>query len=1352
MQPKFTLNTRRNVLTRIFAFALILFLSTQFSFGQKSEEMRRQLTQTDAFINPPTVSATSTPVVVPYKFAAQPANNGTQRIFAPTVIATPGPPTYPGNNSRGFTNSFVSFAVRNTNGFAIVIQALSAYFDPAVIGGNPSGSSMTLWYSATSLGGDPTPIGGPTWQIAGTSTLGAIGAAGVYPVMTGLTLQIPANTSFRFCMQSTLGVTYSGTGTGAGTPSPNNFSAGGVDLLVGDATLGSGNIGYAGDAPAGTTFNARYFMGDITFDQAVCIPTNATQPIISSVPSSTCAGSPITLSIISGSLNGAGQWRWYTGSCGGTLVGTGSSITVSPGATTTYFVRGEGGCAPAPGPCGQQTVTVTPCTCLTPDVATICSGSIQQLSVTPSGVTTPSFGPGPAVAIPSSGNGSPYPSTINVAGLPTAGVYVQSVAINGFSHTWPEDVDIALLSPSGQMVILMSDVGGANAIGPTNLVINDAGAAFTANIITPGVYKPTNLVGVFGVEPDNFPAPGLGTNVSGTTLSSFSSSNNANGQWRLLALDDTGGDLGSLTGWNITFRVVPTATWTSNPAAPNTMFTNPGATVAYGGGQADVIWVNPTTTTTYTATFSGGACAPTQSVTVTVLPRPNIQVSPNPGGCAPVTLTATGGIAYTWTPGTGLSATTGSTVVATPSTDQTYTVLGYGANGCSNTTTVPVKGISTAAVITAAPAFLTYIDESFNAAALPAGWSQQNNSQPVGVPPFNDWHQGTTGGVWAPQSPPDFREVAFLSGSGLATLSNWLISPVVPFEQGNVLSFYTIALGQGFPDRMQIRHSVTGASTNVGATATSLGDFTTLIDDINPTYSQTGYPLSWTEKVYTLGTAYPAGTTGRIAFRYFVENGGPAGANSNVVGLDGVKYRKPLPGVCPNTVGTISVNITGGVAPYTLVFTNGTTNTTFPAYTSGTPIQVSPNVTTNYTIVSVTGANGCLGVGNTGVATINVIQPPAITAQPASTAVCVGGSATFTVTATPAVSSTTYFWEFSTNGGATWNPATGAPYSGGNTATLTVNPVTAGMNGYRFRVTVGGQCPPQPVISNGLATLQVNVPPTINTQPSNVTVCDGKTATFTVAASTTVGTVSYQWQQSVDGGVTWGNAPGASATTASYSFTATLLMTGYRYRVVVSVAPCASTATSNIVILTVNPLPVVTITSADLAITPGQTTTITGTSNPAASATGWSWTLNGNVVPAPPAPPANTSTLVVGIDGLGVYQATATTAVTGCTNTSNLLTIGAEASDHVWIYPNPNNGNFQIRLYFDGNVAERRRVRIYNALGQLVAQKEFDLVQGSPSYLKMEFQLPRLAAGTYVAKVSGLNSGSIVSGLFVVAQ
>ena len=63
---------------------------------------------------------------------------------------------------------------------------------------------------------------------------------------------------------------------------------------------------------------------------------------------SICVGGTATLTITGGSLNDATDWVWYSGSCGGTQVGTGTSITVSnPG---VYYVRGEGGCV-TPGAC-----------------------------------------------------------------------------------------------------------------------------------------------------------------------------------------------------------------------------------------------------------------------------------------------------------------------------------------------------------------------------------------------------------------------------------------------------------------------------------------------------------------------------------------------------------------------------------------------------------------------------------------------------------------------------------------------------------------------------------------------------------------------------------------------------------------------------------------------------------------------------------------------------------------------------------------------------------------------------------------------------------------------------------------
>jgi len=60
---------------------------------------------------------------------------------------------------------------------------------------------------------------------------------------------------------------------------------------------------------------------------------------------------------VGGALNSATDWVWYSGSCGGTYVGTGTTINVTLTETTTYYVRAEGACA-TPTTCVSFEVTV----------------------------------------------------------------------------------------------------------------------------------------------------------------------------------------------------------------------------------------------------------------------------------------------------------------------------------------------------------------------------------------------------------------------------------------------------------------------------------------------------------------------------------------------------------------------------------------------------------------------------------------------------------------------------------------------------------------------------------------------------------------------------------------------------------------------------------------------------------------------------------------------------------------------------------------------------------------------------------------------------------------------------------
>lgn len=70
------------------------------------------------------------------------------------------------------------------------------------------------------------------------------------------------------------------------------------------------------------------------------IPTGVA---ISATDTIVCNGDTVTLTV-AGTLNDATGWAWFSGSCGGTPEGTGSSIEIYPGDTTTYYVSGTGGC------------------------------------------------------------------------------------------------------------------------------------------------------------------------------------------------------------------------------------------------------------------------------------------------------------------------------------------------------------------------------------------------------------------------------------------------------------------------------------------------------------------------------------------------------------------------------------------------------------------------------------------------------------------------------------------------------------------------------------------------------------------------------------------------------------------------------------------------------------------------------------------------------------------------------------------------------------------------------------------------------------------------------------------------
>ncbi len=76
--------------------------------------------------------------------------------------------------------------------------------------------------------------------------------------------------------------------------------------------------------------------------------------------------------------------------------------------------------------------------------------------------------------------------------------------------------------------------------------------------------------------------------------------------------------------------------------------------------------------------------------------------------------------------------------------------------------------------------------------------------------------------------------------------------------------------------------------------------------------------------------------------------------------------------ICIGSSANVKIDITGGVSPYTVVISDGSTQSTVTSYVSGTDITVSPLANATYTLVSVTDANNDVGSGNSGSAAITV--------------------------------------------------------------------------------------------------------------------------------------------------------------------------------------------------------------------------------------------------------------------------------------------------------------------------------------------------------------------------------------------
>ncbi len=155
------------------------------------------------------------------------------------------------------------------------------------------------------------------------------------------------------------------------------------------------------------------------------------------------------------------------------------------------------------------------------------------------------------ITIVDNASATPYPSVATVAGV-VGTILGLDVQLNGLTHTYPDDIDMLLVSPSGEKMIFFSDVGGSGNVSAINLTLSDGAATLISDAgqLASGTFRPSDVE-----AGDTFPAPApagpysSATPVGAATFLNTFGAATANGGWNLYVRDDAGVDVGTLTQW-----------------------------------------------------------------------------------------------------------------------------------------------------------------------------------------------------------------------------------------------------------------------------------------------------------------------------------------------------------------------------------------------------------------------------------------------------------------------------------------------------------------------------------------------------------------------------------------------------------------------------------------------------------------------------------------------------------------------------------------------------------------------------------------------------------------------------------
>ncbi|MFN8711228.1 MAG: T9SS type A sorting domain-containing protein [Bacteroidota bacterium] len=860
--------------------------------------------------------------------------------------------TVTGTNANG-CSSTATVAVK-VNPLPVVAANTSA--SSICVGGSATftatGAPSYTWMPGNLTGASVavSPIATTTYTVTGTNANGCSSTATVNVVVNPLPV-VAANTSASaICVGGS--ATLTATGATSYTWMPGNLTGSSVSVSPIATTTytvtGTNANGCSSTATVAVTVNPLPVVAANTSASAICVGGSATL-----------------------TATGATSYTWMPGNL------TGSSVAVSPIATTTYTVTGinANGCS------STATVNVVvnplPVVVITPSTSTSCEGSTVTLSA--SGASTYVWQPLNLTG--STVTDAPFvTTTYTVIGTSSAGC-IDSATITINVNPLP------LLSVSATLDTIC--VGGSSVITATG---GDSYIWLPGNLTTASITVSPTVTSTYTV-------------IASTLQGCIDSTN-----------------------YEITIEPNPVFTVVAKPftvcAGGTSELEATGNAVSYtwmpGNLTGSSVFVNPQVTTTYTVTgYSAIGCTTTHTITVIVLPKPVVTItSPDTVLCLgeSTTLTGNGATTYIWLPSNQI---TSPTITVSPTVTSVYTLVGISVNGCRDTTSIQV-------IVNPVPV----VNASANTSAICYGGSAQLSAS--GNALSYVWMPGNMSGTAVTVNPTATTTYTVTGTNQFGCTTTATVTVVVnplPVMAVNVsdsvicvgdavtltasgAATYSWQPGNLTGSSITLNPQTTTTYTVTGVTANGCIDSAYATITVNPLPNVTVFSHFTTICLGNSITAYAYGADNyvwmpvniagdnatfapNLSTNYYVlgtdTNGCSDTANLNII-------VNPLPVVNASTSTTLTcageaVTLTASGSAYFYAWQ--------PSNLTGSPVTVNPTTTTSYILMGVD-TNSCIAYDTI---TVNVNPAPSVTVNATATTICEGNTAT--LTASGAVS---YVW------------------------------------------------------------------------------------------------------------------------------------------------------------------------------------------------------------------------------------------------------------------------------------------------------------------------------------------------------